>query len=112
MTVQIEHVDAIDDLDAILSVEGLDSIAMGPYDLSASMGKLGQLSHPEVRSAIQSVIERAHKAGLFVGYGTDANAERAAEAARMGADWIQCGSDFGYIIRAAEQLFAEIRQRL
>jgi 2-dehydro-3-deoxyglucarate aldolase/4-hydroxy-2-oxoheptanedioate aldolase len=112
VTVQIEHVDAVAEIDDILSVDGLDSIALGPYDLSGSMGKLGQIAHAEVRSVIQTVIDKTHRAGLYVGYGTDTNAERAIEAARIGADWIQCGSDFGYMIRTAEQLFSEIRKGL
>lgn len=50
---QIEHIDAIDNLEAILEVEEIDATLVGPYDLSASMGKPGQYHLPEVKVAIE-----------------------------------------------------------
>ena len=61
---QIEHVDAITNLEAITSVEGLDALMIGPYDLSASLGRTGQLDHPDVVAAINEIrtaCERANK---------------------------------------------------
>ncbi len=49
---QIEHIDAINNLEEILSVEEIDATLIGPYDLSASMGKPGQYNLPEVKKAI------------------------------------------------------------
>lgn len=49
---QIEHIDAINNLEEILSVEEIDSTLIGPYDLSASMNKPGQYDLPEVKEAI------------------------------------------------------------
>ena len=45
-TIQIEHVDAVNDLDRIITVEGIDAFIIGPMDLSASAGKLGQFRDP------------------------------------------------------------------
>lgn len=56
---QIEHIDAINNLEDILSVPGVDGYFLGPYDLSASMGLTGQLDHPQVQEAMQ----RAHEIG-------------------------------------------------
>jgi 2-dehydro-3-deoxyglucarate aldolase len=50
---QIEHIDAIDNLEEILEVEEIDATLIGPYDLSASMGKPGKFHLPEVKKAVQ-----------------------------------------------------------
>ena len=48
----IEHVDAVNAIDSILSVPGIDAYIIGPYDLSGSMGRPGELDYPEVHTAI------------------------------------------------------------
>jgi len=53
--IQIEHKEGVDNLDAILGVQGVDAVFIGPYDLSASLGKTGQLSDPEVVDCIHRV---------------------------------------------------------
>ena len=53
MIMQIEHKDAIANLDAILSVEGVDGVFIGPLDLSGSMGITGQLDHPQMAAALK-----------------------------------------------------------
>ena len=53
--VQIEHKDGVDNLEAILGVKGVDAVFVGPYDLSASLGKIGQLTDPEVMRCIHHV---------------------------------------------------------
>lgn len=109
---QIENLDAVTALDEIVSIPGLDSIAIGPYDLSASFGLLGQLQHSKVLEAIENIIRRGHLAGLSVGVGDEALAESSIRYAGMGADWIQCGSDFAYLLQTAKELMAEIRSGL
>jgi len=52
---QIEHVRAVENLEAILSVEGVDGFIVGPYDLSASLGQAGNWEHPDVREALDEV---------------------------------------------------------
>jgi 2-dehydro-3-deoxyglucarate aldolase len=52
MIMQIEHKDALDNLDAILAVDGVDAVFIGPLDLSGSMGLTGQLDHPDVVGAL------------------------------------------------------------
>jgi 2-dehydro-3-deoxyglucarate aldolase len=53
----IEHRDAVENIDEILSVEGVDAFIIGPYDLSASMGMPGETGHPTVQEAIARVRE-------------------------------------------------------
>jgi len=66
IVVMIEHVDAVRAIDSILEVPGIDAYIIGPYDLSGSMGRPGDLDHPDVQSAIAQVLEagrRANKPG-------------------------------------------------
>lgn len=65
--VQIEHVTAVENIDTILNVSGLDGICLGPMDLSGSMGKLAQIDDPEVRAAIDDVLEKARPTPVFAG---------------------------------------------
>ena len=52
VVLQIERVDALPHVADILSVPGVDAIIVGPYDLSASMGRPGQIAHPDVAAAV------------------------------------------------------------
>jgi len=67
LIVQIEHIDAVQNIDEILSVPGIDGTFIGPYDLSLSMGLAGQLHHPDVEAAKQRVLEAAKAHGLVAG---------------------------------------------
>ena len=59
----IEHVDALDNLDGILSVEGIDFYGIGPKDLAQSMGLPGQMEHPRVKEFTKQVTDAVHAAG-------------------------------------------------
>ncbi|MBD3676217.1 MAG: 2,4-dihydroxyhept-2-ene-1,7-dioic acid aldolase [Planctomycetaceae bacterium] len=75
--VQAEHIDAVNNIERIVQVEGIDAIQLGPYDLSASMGKMGQVDDPEVIQAIDHVIKTCQEAGLAIGwFGVTAEAVR------------------------------------
>jgi len=67
LIVQIEHIDAVNNIDEILSVPGIDGTFIGPYDLSLSLGVAGQLSHPSVEAAKEKVLKAALKKGLAAG---------------------------------------------
>ena len=81
MVMQIEHKDAIANLDAILRVEGVDGVFIGPLDLSGSMGITGQLDHPHMTTVLETYRAacRAHKrsAGLHIVRPSDASIRRA-----------------------------------
>lgn len=64
IALMIEKKSAVEDLDAILSVKGIDMVQFGPADYSMSLGLAGQFSHPQVREAEKYVIETALKKGL------------------------------------------------
>ena len=65
---QIEHIDAINNLEAILSVQGIDGTIIGPYDLSGSMDKPGEFDDKEVEEAIHTVLEAGKKYNIPAGF--------------------------------------------
>ena len=64
---QIEHIEAVENLNDILSTEGLDGIIIGPYDLSASMGYPGEYERSDVKKALQRVISVTKKSNKSLG---------------------------------------------
>ena len=65
--VQAEHADSVKNIDAILKVPGIDAIQLGPYDLSASLGKMGLIDDPVVTDCIDRVTDACVKAGMPMG---------------------------------------------
>lgn len=65
--VQAEGKKAVENLDEILDVEGIDIVFVGPYDLSSSLGVIGQIDHPKVMECIQDICQRASSKGVKVG---------------------------------------------
>ena len=59
--VQIEHADALPNLDAVFEVEGIDAVMIGPYDLSASLGITARFDHPEMISATKRILDAARR---------------------------------------------------
>jgi 2-dehydro-3-deoxyglucarate aldolase len=68
LIVQIEHISAIKELDAIIQTEGVDGTFIGPYDLSGSLGKPGQWDEPEVRDALKIYEVTARKYNKWIGF--------------------------------------------
>ena len=64
---QVESANAIQAIDEIASVAGLDAIMIGPYDLSASLGRTGETQHPEIQAAIRRVLTTCHSRRLACG---------------------------------------------
>jgi 2-keto-3-deoxy-L-rhamnonate aldolase RhmA len=110
--VQIENVEALAELDQIVQVPGLDSVALGPFDLAASMGYMRHPEQPEVVAAIERVIETARARGLWVGMGGPAEEEYALRAVRQGVQWLQSGTDFEYLSQFITPFFRRVLDRL
>jgi 2-keto-3-deoxy-L-rhamnonate aldolase RhmA len=64
---QIEHIDAVNNIESIVRVPGVDALMIGPYDLSGTMGKLGRVNDPEVEQAIETVRKACAAAGMKLG---------------------------------------------
>jgi len=74
--IQIESQMAIDNLDEILSVEGIDAILLGPYDLSLNLGVLEQWESPKFKNAISKIVTAAKKHDVVMGTLASANVEK------------------------------------
>jgi 2-dehydro-3-deoxyglucarate aldolase len=106
--VQAEHARAVENIDAIVRVPGVDAVLLGPYDLSASLGKMGQIDDPEVVSAIGRVTDACRAVGMPMGYfGVTAAAVRPYLA--RGYTLIVAGVDTLYLANGAKALLAELR---
>ncbi|RZF10866.1 4-hydroxy-2-oxoheptanedioate aldolase [Serratia marcescens] len=107
--VQIETREAVKNLEAILQVEGVDGVFIGPADLSADMGFAGNPQHPEVQRTIDDAIARIRAAGKAPGIlmANKALAQRYLEA---GALFVAVGVDTTLLARAAEALANEFKQ--
>lgn len=105
--VQAEHVDAVDNIDAIVSVPGVDGVLVGPYDLSASLGRLGQVDHPEVTGAIDQVTRACREAGVRLGiFGASPDAVK--PYIEQGFTLIAVAGDTLMLGQAAQRVLAEL----
>lgn len=103
--VQIESAEAVANVEDIVGTEGVDGIFIGPSDLAASLGVIGQQNHPEVLDAVAKSIEAGLAAGKFVGVNAfdKATAQRYIDA---GAHYVGVGADVALLARASEALAA------
>lgn len=111
LAVQIETVEALDAVEEIAAVPGVDSLFIGPTDLSASMGLLGQFDHPDVVAAVQRIVGTAKANGLSVGAGVGTSS-LAAALIRHGVGWVQLSGSDAYLWQRFEQLDTEVRTTL
>lgn len=109
VAIQVETAEAVEAIDDIVAVDGLDSIVIGPWDLSASLGVLGDIEHPRVVQAMEQIISKAKEAGLAVGAGMGVDADYACTLSRRGVQWLQVGGDFSYLIMAIDEVSRQIR---
>lgn len=93
---QLEHIDACRDLDAILAVPGIAAMLVGPYDLSASMGCPGDFDDPEFNRVLDEACAKIRRAGVMLGAYTESHYER----------WIRRGVQFFGIANDTGALFA------
>lgn len=100
--VQAEHIEAVDNIDKIVVVEGLDAVLIGPYDLSASMGKIGQVQDPDVQQAIEKIRQSCHSAGVRLGMFGD-NPTALKPWMEKGFSLIACGTDTMHLIAATKE---------
>ncbi len=108
LLVQAESRAALNNLDAILAVDGVDGVFIGPADLSADMGFPGNAAAPEVRAAIADAIARITGAGKAAGLLTFSPQE-AKTYLDMGVNFLAVGLDTLILARAARALAAETR---
>lgn len=101
---QIEHIRAVDSLDSILSVEGLDAIMVGPYDLSGSMDLTGRFDEPQFVEVMDLISQKARKHDVPMGLHVVKPVKRELEAAIAGGyQFIAYGIDAVFLWETAER---------
>ncbi len=106
--VQAEHVDAVENIEEICAVEGIDAVLVGPYDLSASLNKTGQLDHPDVRKAINHVRDVCLARGMRLGF-FGATPELVTPRAEQGFNLLCSGADVAVFAAAARELLSSLK---
>jgi len=111
LLVQVETREALASLDAIAATPGVDGVFIGPADLSASMGRVGQPDHPVVQAAIENAIRRIRQAGKAPGIlcTDESQARRFLE---LGALFVAVGLDTQILARQTSALAARLKTDL
>ncbi|MDZ4683936.1 MAG: aldolase/citrate lyase family protein [Planctomycetaceae bacterium] len=108
VVVQVEHIRAVENIEAIVQVPGVDAVLLGPYDLSASLGKLGQIDDPAVVAAIDRVMTTCRAAKIPLGYfGVTAAAVQ--PFIDRGCTLITAGVDTLFLGQSAGQMLKQLR---
>jgi len=108
--VQVETAAASLEIEAIAGVEGVDGIFIGPSDLAADLGHLGNPGHPEVQAAIAAGGARIRAAGKAAGILTS-DPDAAAKYLELGFTFVAVGSDAGVLARGAAALAAQCKAK-
>lgn len=108
LLVQIETKAGLDNLDAILNTDGVDGVFIGPADLSASLGHLGNPKHPDVQNAIEDAFKRIKQAGKASGIlmADKALAKRYIE---LGCNFVAVGTDTSIFMQSLKNLADEFK---
>lgn len=107
--IQIEHIDGVNNIQEIVKVPGIDVLYIGPYDLSASMGKTGRVNDPEVRQQIEKVRTAAMDAGIALGIFT-ANPDDVPGFIQQGYTMINIGIDTMMLAQKAVQTLEKAKK--
>jgi len=108
LLVQVETQGALDNIEAICAVDGIDGVFIGPADLHASLGYTGEIANPKVKPLFDEAIRRIRKAGKAPGILTPSEAD-ARHWLECGALFVAVGADVGILARGAEALAAKFK---
>jgi 4-hydroxy-2-oxoheptanedioate aldolase len=108
--VQIETIEGLQNLEAIAATEGVDAVFIGPADLAASMGHIGNGQHPEVQAAVDDAFRRLKAIGKPAGYLT-LNEEEAQRRIGQGVAMVGVATDTSIITRGAKALVQRLASR-
>ncbi|HZM37043.1 MAG TPA: HpcH/HpaI aldolase/citrate lyase family protein [Burkholderiales bacterium] len=108
LLVQVETQGALDAIEAICAIEGIDGVFIGPADLHASLGYAGEIAHPKVKPLIDDAIRRIRKCGKAPGILTPSEPD-ARHWLACGALFVAVGADVGILARGAEALAAKYK---
>lgn len=108
---QIEHIEAIHNLEQILSVEGIDGTIIGPYDLSGSMGKPGKFMEEDVLEALSMYVQISNNMGKSRGYHVVApNYKLVLDKIAEGYTFVAFSTDFLFLGENCRQSLSKVRK--
>jgi len=107
--IQVEGKEGIDNLAEILTVEGIDVLFIGPYDLSASLGIPGQIDNPILVEEMKKNMELARKAGVAIGFFVD-DVESAVKWKKWGVQYISFAADVGLLYEIFSQKVKDFKE--
>jgi 2-dehydro-3-deoxyglucarate aldolase len=107
--IQIEHIAAVNEIEDIVKIQGIDALLIGPYDLSGTMGKTGQVKDPEVQAQVERVRQVCLDTGMPVGIFTT-NPEEVKSLIEKGYTLIAAGIDTIFLGRALKQALEIIKR--
>ena len=107
---QIEHINAVNNIEEILSVPGIFAILLGPFDLAGSMGHSGNPGHPDVQRAVDVVIAASCRKKVFVGMGVTDDPKSCEPLIKKGASWICIPPDYMLMLKSAKLFSATIQE--
>jgi len=107
--VQVETQSALDNIEAICAIEGVDGVFIGPADLHASLGYPGEIANPKVKPLIDEAVRRIRKAGKAPGILTPSE-DDARHWLECGALFVAVGADVGILARGAEALAQKFKR--
>ena len=108
LVIQVEGREGIANLDGILREDGYDVLFVGPYDLSQSLGKLGQIDAPEVIDAVETLLKKANDLGKHVGIFAD-TLESARRWKELGVRYLSYSVDMGLFYEKCSQIVQALR---
>ena len=111
LLVQVESVKGLENLNAILAVDGIDGVFIGPADLAADMGYMGNALHPDVQDAIMTALHKIHAAGKAPGI-LSTHDDMTRDALEAGAQFVAVGADVLLLSHAAQALAGKWRDTL
>ncbi|TVR66998.1 MAG: hypothetical protein EA427_15175 [Spirochaetaceae bacterium] len=104
VVVQIEHVEAVAHIDEICAVPGIGSILVGPFDLTMSLGKAGQMRDPEVVALLDTAGDAARRHNVPLGaFALSGDEEGIAAWLRRGASWLALDMEYAHITRGVRR---------
>ena len=112
IVIMLESPEAIDNVDSIAAIEGVDVVLIGTNDLCMEMSIPGDYSNPKVKDAYTKVIEACKKYGKTPGMGGVYNEELMSEYIKMGMKFILSGSDLSFMMQSASQRSNKLRSFL
>ena len=107
---QIEGKEGLDNIESIINVKGIDILFIGPYDLSQSLGLLGQVEHPLVERRMKEIIEICNKIGVITGTFCD-TIENAKKWQSAGIQYVSYSTDVGIFYETCSERVSKIRNK-